>query len=605
MRSPAFLSLISAAALACTAVFAQTVDFEPARTADAAADGPSAIVAPAQGRPQFVTIGGALVVVARISNSEGVRAALTTTRPMPQRVELDLPPNAAHDLANGIPISLVVPSVTPRQTWDLELRTAAGAIVARHAVAVCEDLSRIRLVHLSDMNIGEIGIADFEPRLIDEINLLAPTLIVATGDYLDISNDQPDDGWRRVSDFFARFDAPVLAACGDHDDIARYSTTFAPSPVGAIEIGDYRGIVLFDTARRAITEDRDQLAWLERTCSSPRKAGVTFVVAHDDALRPLRAWAASGRLRDYIRAGRIGLWFVGGHRDYDGRAQHDLLAAAAPLRFMQTQQSSGLARDGASGVAHFRVVDLEEDRAVIPHDAASAGIRDGAIPSLPVGLINVRFDGENDGSASRMALVATNNHPLHLGNLRTRVLLRAAGDATPWVIGGRLLQTFRAGAVWVCDVGFELPDKGAARIVVGIGEQPAAPDCVVAFDVPERVALLSIGGENAARINAPRAIVTLKSRGGQAMDAIPFVRLDGNAVPYRILGDQAAPATAYRVHLEPDEQVALQLDLSTVRVQPGVRELQVYVKGGPAWRAATTPLLVSPFAATTAAADSP
>ena len=43
-----------------------------------------------------------------------------------------------------------------------------------------------------------------------------------------------------------RLDAPALLACGDHDDMTLYSKYVAPSPIGVVDLGRFRGVVLLD-----------------------------------------------------------------------------------------------------------------------------------------------------------------------------------------------------------------------------------------------------------------------------------------------------------------------------------------------------------------------
>src|SRR5690606_33955745 len=136
--------------------------------------------------------------------------------------------------------------------------------------------------------------------------------------------------------FIRRLDAPVIMACGDHDDVGLYSERVSPSPIGVVRIGRHRCIILYDHPAAPIDRDTDQLAWVERTLQSPGFDGLTIVVAHDDRPNLLAHWRSSGTLAERLRRGRIGLWLAGGHRDWDGVAFAELLRAAGPLRYVRT-----------------------------------------------------------------------------------------------------------------------------------------------------------------------------------------------------------------------------------------------------------------------------
>lgn len=530
----------------------------------------------------FVTPGGTLTISARV-NGPKVHAALVSNAA--QRVTLELPPAAAELLALGSPFEVAIPPDTPLQTWDLLLESTGGAHRVPRAVAVRRDFNRVRIVHLSDMNVGEIGAAGFEGRLVDEVNLLAPTVIVATGDFLDISHEQPEAGWGALSAFLAAFDAPVLAACGDHDDLQAYARVLASSPVGAVNIGPHRGLVLYDAAASPAALDPDQEAWLRGVLQSP-STGLTFAVSHSEHPSALAAWISQGTAAQHLGTGRLALWFVGGTP-----ASVDSWNAAGALKVVQTERATSLARDGTCGTACYRVVDLELDRALIPHDASAAS---GYLPpAIPVGRLNVRLDGPNDGTAERVAATVTNNHAFRLDRLQQRFFLKAHGDTCPTLTGGRLLQAFRVADIWVCDAEFDLADKAGIRLVAAAGPLQAPPTVEVAFGVPAALELQP-GAQGGFVLKSAAATEVWLTNGGAApVTVVPFVRLDGNAVPYRVDGVAGAAAIAYRVRLEPGERTTLQLSWPTARFLPGRRELQVYLKGGPAWSAISTPLVLT------------
>lgn len=572
--------LAGVGALACPA--AQEPASQPLG-ASAAAPGVAepVLVAPTQGRPVFVKPGGVFQVVAQFAQPpRDLRFELVSPGfPRHRRVVSSLATSTGTE-EGGLRFDLTVPADVPEQTYDLEVSGGGVALVGRHAVAVQRVGRRVRLVHLSNMNVGEVGAPDFDQRLIAEVNLLAPTLIIVTGDLLDATHEDPAVGWAQAADFLARFDAPALVACGDHDDIGWYSRLLAPSPIGAVQVGPYRGLVLYDVPARPIGADEEQIGWVERELGRGRPP-MRFVVTHDESPNLLRYWQQQGTLAPMVRAGRLGLWFAGGHRDWDGREYRAIVDAAAPLQYLRTHQSSSATRDGAEGVSHYRVVDLDGGQAMFYGPTTSTGIP----ASIPVGRLNVTFDRPNDGSSRRVRLAVTSGLPLRVDHLAARVLLRREGTERPWSLGAHLAHLVEFTALWECWVTFDLPDKGSRRVVVGTGPEPQQPDVEVRFAVPRSLTLRPVESEDGVtylRAGDWVGMVYLENRGSRAVTVTPVVRLDGERVAYRVVEEPGPLAGAYRVRLAPEQVLTLQLDMSAVRVTPGRRELQVYLKGGPA-----------------------
>ena len=385
---------------------------------------------------------------------------------------------------------------------------------------------RIRLVHLSNMNIGDVSAPDFDWRLIDEINLVCPTLIVTTGDFLDVTYDNPDEGWRRLVDFFSRFDAPALIASGDHDDLAALFTFHRAQPGGHDRSRGVPWIVLYDLPLRPVCNDPDQVRWVEQLLTGAGDERPTFIVAHDDSPNLLRGWRRRGELARMVSAARLGLWFAGGHRDWDGIEYRDLISAAEPMLYLRTHQSSRATRDGATGVSHYRIVDLLGERAWLPGSESAQAVT----PSLPAGRLSVNFAGANDGSQRRVAFDVVNNHAFRLDELSVRVLLARSEAQRPWCLGAKLEQVREFGQLWECRVGFDLPDKGAQRIVVGVGPKPKLPEVEVKFDVSSRLQFdRKQTGEGLTYLSQTdsNALIHLRNSSAEAATIMPLLRLDG------------------------------------------------------------------------------
>lgn len=545
----------------------------------AAQAGEPRILAPTQGRPVFVRPGALLATMAQFDGDPGsVRFELVSRAQPAHRRPLSGQARGVGGEGGPLRYDLRVPEDMPEQTYDLRLSSESGVALARHAVAVQRIGQRVRLVHLSNMNIGDVGAPMFDWRLVDEINLIAPTLIVATGDFLDATHHSPQTGWEKLSDFLASFDAPVLVACGDHDDVGLYCRYMASSPIGTIEVGPYEGIVLFDLPGKPITEDPTQIQWVEQQLARPGPR-MRFIVSHDDCPNLLAHWQRQGTLEQTVKAGRLGLWFSGGHRDWDGREHAQIVTAAAPMMYLRTHQSSTTTREGAEGVSHYRVVDLEGERAKLHGEPSATAVA----RSLRVGWLKLSFDGANDGSTERVVLTAVSALPFRIDHLAARVLVRREGKGRPWCHGARLKRLVDMGSLWECWVGFDLPDKGALRAVVGVGAEPAEPAIDVDFDVPRRVRVRTKNRPDKGVdyiAGGWRGMVYVHNTGGESVQVEPLVRLDGETVAYRVVGESGPYASAYRLRLGPDQTLALQLDLSVARVDPGRRELQVYLRRG-------------------------
>ncbi|MGD8450644.1 MAG: hypothetical protein PVJ57_02400 [Phycisphaerae bacterium] len=586
-------SMMAASMLVVAGLAAEPVPKSDTGAATAAAPAEPRMLAPTLGRPEFVQPGGNLNVVAVIPDADIVPTVeLVSTRFPPRRYTLTTGAGVGGRLRQGLPIAVRVPQDMPAATYDLELSCGGVRLSAPHCVAVGSVPARVRLVHLSDMNIGELGAPGFDERLISEINLVAPTLVLATGDFLDLTCEDREGGWQRVVDFFTRLDAPALIACGDHDDLSQYCRWIAPSPVGEISVGPLRGVVLYDSPSRPIGGDAEQVTWFERTLAVPNETRSTFVLSPDECPNLLRVWQNRGVLSQMVQATRLGAWFAGGSRDWDGVEYRVLIDAAAPMLYVRTHESSTATRGGASGVSHFRIVDLEGERAWLPGALAD----ETNPPSLPVGRLRLSFNDPNDGTQDRVSFTAVNSHDCRLDRLGARVVLRRSGPTPPWCLGAELVQAVDLGEYWDCRVAFDLPDRGALRAVVGTGPPPRQPDIEVVFDATAQLPLMrQVGKDGLSYVTSRGAIVLvhLRNRGTTPADFSPLIRLDGQTLGYVVLDEPGPTATAYRLRLGAGRTLTLHVDLTAARVTPGRRELQVYLKGGEAWWPACYPLEVT------------
>ena len=67
------------------------------------------------------------------------------------------------------------------------------------------------------------------------------------------------------------------------------------------------------------------------------------------------------------------MMLVGGSSDWDYKEFADKLRGAGDLHYIRTHQASTALRDRATGISHFRVIDVDGDRIsyVYPDDNAA------------------------------------------------------------------------------------------------------------------------------------------------------------------------------------------------------------------------------------------
>jgi hypothetical protein len=331
--------------------------------------------------------------------------------------------------------------------------------------------------------------------------------------------------------------------------------------------------------------------------SRPTNDDATLVVSHLECPGLLQHWYQSGVLSQRLSMSRTRAWFTGGSRDWDGREYQRLFDLAPELLYIRTQEASTDARDGASGRPSFRVVDVNAGYATPMNCAPGTDPR--RTPSLPVGRLQTRYLDRPDGTSTRLALIVENQHSFPLSRLATDVLIQGTADDAPWVIGGRLLEAAGSGGVWHCRVQFDLPDRGAAQLLIGSGPKPDMPNIDVTFEFGERISFLRHESpDGVTYLSAPSdGRVRLHNSGKEEATVTPMIRLDGCQLAYRPADREGPQGLTYRLTLQPGQTTDLSVDLSAVRVRSGRRTLQVYFPRQPAWHPFTHTLDIETVAA--------
>lgn len=535
------------------------------------------IIAPSLGRPAFVQQGGTLaVVIAGLNTPVEARLLHPRVEGNSYRLKSDTVSTAAD--SSGETLRLVIPENTPSRVYDLEIRASGKSALARHAVAVGAVGDTLRIVHLSDMNVGDIQSPEFDRSLHQEINLISPDVIVGTGDFLDAGHPRLDEGWLKLVDFLCGFDAPLVLACGDHDDAERFARHIAASAIGTVDCGGFQFVALNDHNLAPLEADAEQSRWAEEIFSTPLAVGRRIVVSHRSAPTLLRKWQKSGILKERMQRASLGGWFAGSGRDLAPRELSDVLSTIKPARFFRTGAASASIVSGGDGMARYRVVQM------ISKDEASAAIgpRTGMDRSFVAGRMSLRQEAV-DGNDTRIGVSAINNNDIALENGGCFVRLVKSGNERPWVRGAALAQIADLGAEWECRLRFDLPGRSSMRAWVGVGNPPAEAALNVRIAVPSRLTAAAQLGEDGliywTSANA-RGAITLENRGPTALECSPLARLDGEVVAWKAEGQVEEFVASARLSLAPGVVQQLQLDLSAARVVPGSRSLVFYVNDG-------------------------
>jgi len=549
---------------------------------------------PAQARPAIIQPGSSFYFVTRLPEGLGKQMFLSLMHAQAPQLRFTLqsttPLSLAGDQTQG---SLVLrcPEEVPDGLYDLLLHGESTSYrVPRCVYVVRKPRSRFRIVHLSDMNIDDPSAPQFDDRIVEEVNVLAPEFILATGDFTDWSQTLNDPGgWDRTLAYLARFDAPVYVVCGDHDHNESYGRDVVNGAIGSIDYGEYHGLLLWDNAQHPL--DTDQVKWIMEDLRNHRAGPFNFLVVHSDELALLDRLAGRTDLKQLVAETKLRMIVTGGHSDWDYLEFAEKLKELPDLHYVRTHQSSTCLRDRATGVSHYRVIEVEGEKIsyVYPEDNPPGARR--AQHSVPAGRIRVFYDRANDGSDTAVTATVQNalNQAFPDGRLWLRVA-KATADRSrqPSVAGGTLLQCLDAGDFWLCRVGVDLPDKGGVRVRAATeGQLAAAP--------PVR---LSLEGERNLRFTqqaTPAGLVyfactsplalSLTNTGQESLVCRPIARLNGNQLSFDLTGDAKWP-----VELPPGQTATLNLRLTLGRVSAGPHLLQVFFLDDPLKRLTTFPV---------------
>lgn len=549
---------------------------------------------PSQGRGIFIEPDGEFYFVMRVTDQlRGGDAAFNLVSAVEPSIRIPLYATTPPSFVNNEFASLVLkvpPDATPG-LYDLEVRSKAGAYRSRRCVKVVDHFkTRFRFVHLSNMNVGDPTAPDFDDMLPAEVNLLAPEFIVATGDYTEWSRAlNVPAAWKRVLDYFARFDAPVFIVCGLHDHEESFGRLVGNGPIGTIDYGSYHGILILDHPGHPVDQDADQLRVIDADLRKNQSKSLNFIVSHSDELGLLDAWRERGDLADFLRRNKVRMFITGGSADWDYTEFADKLAGLTDFHFIRTHQSSTCLRDRATGVSHYRVIDVDADSFsyVYPDDTAAEKLQ----YSIPAGRLRVFHDHPNDGSAAEITATVQNSLNQSFPGVQLWLRVAKTGRAAPQpsVAGGRLLRALDIGRYWSCLVEADLPEKGAVRILAASspGAIPPLPPVAVSIDGPsdlgfsERRTPFGLGYYAA---DNPLTLV-LKNTSKRPASCWPIVRLNGSQ-----LRPDPKQTPRMPIKIDPEATIRIPLNVTLRRVSEGPHTLQCYFLDDPLARLTTIPV---------------
>jgi hypothetical protein len=475
---------------------------------------------------------------------------------------------------------LQVPADAPEGLYDLRVRGGGKTLTAPHSVKVVKEFkTRFRFVHLSDMNIGDPTAPDFDPRLPEEINLLAPEFIIATGDYmLPEAGSEGRTAWPAVLAYFARFRAPVYLLCGEHDDVAGFAPAAAASPIGSFDYGRYHGILLLNNASRPV--DAGQMEFIRRDLAEHREPIFNFLAMNDDDPKVLNRLAGSEPPAAFVQANRIAVLICGGQSDWDGREYAATLRGLPGVHYIRTHAASTCRRGRATGTSHYRVIEVDNEDVsyVYPADQACGPVQE----SIPAGDMGVTIaDDGADPPRSALAVVRNGlNRPF--AGCRVWVRLAKRDAVLPKVAGGRLVQALDGRTEWLCEISVDLPDRSGVRIAVSADREPPAPlpvavefaaDDELDFAPEKTAAGLSYAASDG------KLVVRLRNTSAEPLTLRPVVRLQG-----QVLTVTAPEQFRWPLSIGPEQAVEMPMKLLLPDVVEGRHYVQVYFQEDPLQR---------------------
>jgi uncharacterized protein len=189
-------------------------------------------------------------------------------------------------------------------------------------------LDGLRIVHLSDLHIGNGLHGEALSTLVERVVALAPDLVAITGDLFDYDPDAVPDGARRLGALRARLG--VFAVLGNHDDDRDMPAALAR-----------RGVVVLRDTRTELTTRGERLDLIGIRFWTRREADIAALLRGAGPARVLLAHDP----RRFEEATALGIPLVLSGHTHGGQVVLPLIGAPAARKFPVL---SGLARRGST-----------------------------------------------------------------------------------------------------------------------------------------------------------------------------------------------------------------------------------------------------------------
>ncbi|MBN1345604.1 MAG: metallophosphoesterase [Phycisphaerae bacterium] len=578
---------------------------------DAEEDGAMVLV-PSQGRPAMISPGDTFYFVMRLRRALGQRILVWLVHSRVPELRYGLRADVKLGIVDGRygQMILKVPDNVAPGLYDLEIQGESRSYFSRHCVKVMSTFSdRFRFIHLSNMNIDDPAAPEFDDLLIEEINILDPAFVVCTGDFTEWGRalGDPND-WVRTLKFLAKIQAPTYIVCGDHDHEESFDRYVADNPIGTFDYGNYHGILMLDHSAHRL--DSEQLKWLKTELANHRNLrGFNFIVMHNDELDVLDMLRREvPDLPGYVKDHKLRMIVTGGHIDWDLRefaAKLKGLQDDGSLIYIRTHQSSTCMHDRATGISHYRVIEVDgQDVEYIYRDDTGTTVGQH---SIPVGRLRVFYSHPNDGSQERVIATVQNALNQEFKDCRVWVRVAKSLEASPAVAGGKLVCVLDGKTYWMCEVAVDLPDKGGVKVMVA--NKPAL------LPEPMPLSMAMNGGKNGttqpATAASSRSLVFTKqtadvgltyyrcqekvsvsvtNKSQAAQEVWPVVRLNGEMIP---IDWSAVPGERKPLVIQAGQSVVLPLKLVLGRMSPGPHQLQVFFRSDPLKRVSSFPVFLT------------
>jgi len=192
---------------------------------------------------------------------------------------------------------LSLPESLASGAYSLLVRYGDSLNIASHAVHVMNDFTRdLKLVQLADLpTLGNEKGDNQLIKIIDEINIINPDLVLFTG---DVAYGASWQQYQRLYQILQGVEAPLILAPGNHEYYgwAGYLTTFG-RPYHAVQYGDYR-IISLNSGHGRDQFTYSQLKWLKRQLEGSEQSQRIVQLHH-----PIHHRAdLSGYLRGNVKA---------------------------------------------------------------------------------------------------------------------------------------------------------------------------------------------------------------------------------------------------------------------------------------------------------------